>query len=119
MRTNTGLWWLLAAFFALMAIVYTIWNLVTHFDTNLTSGQPYWQSFTHSIEWVGSVALLFTALMSTLIAFYISRVHRAQGGELPEDVLDVGHRRRRPRDGRVQPVVAGGRSRSPSRPRSA
>jgi hypothetical protein len=67
--------------------VYTIWNLISHWDTNLTGGQSYWEGFTHSIEWVGSVALLFTALMATLIAFYISRVHRAQGGELPEDVL--------------------------------
>ena len=40
-----------------------------------------------AIEWVGTVALLFTALMGALIAFYIGRVHYAQGGELPEDVL--------------------------------
>ena len=39
------------------------------------------------LEWVGTVALLFTALMGALIAFYVGRVHKAQGGELPEDVL--------------------------------
>jgi hypothetical protein len=71
MRTNTGLWWLLCFFFLLVAALYTGWNILEH-------GQP---------EWVGTVALLFTALMSALIAFYIQRVHRAQGGELPEDVL--------------------------------
>ncbi|HBU42021.1 MAG TPA: cytochrome c oxidase subunit IV, partial [Microbacterium sp.] len=29
----------------------------------------------------------FTALMGALIGFYTGAVHRAQGGELPEDVL--------------------------------
>lgn len=77
MRTNTGLWWLLAAFFMLMAVVYTIWAIITSPDAAYYTG----------MEWVGSVALLFTALMATLIAFYIGRVHKAQGGELPEDVL--------------------------------
>jgi hypothetical protein len=70
-----------------MAVVYTAWNLLSHWDTNLTGAQSYWQTITLSIEWVGSVALLFTAFMAALIAFYIGRVHKAQGGELPEDVL--------------------------------
>jgi hypothetical protein len=76
-RTNTGLWWLLSGFFLLMAVVYTIWAIIT--DPEI--------AYYTSIEWVGSVALLFTALMSALIAFYVGRVHKAQGGELPEDVL--------------------------------
>jgi hypothetical protein len=76
-RTNTGLWWLLAAFFALVGVVYTIWNILAHPDVPWYNG----------IEWVGSVALIFTALMGALIAFYIGRVHNAQGGELPEDIL--------------------------------
>ncbi|WP_169582697.1 cytochrome c oxidase subunit 4 [Microbacterium thalassium] len=87
MRTNTGLWWLLCAFFVLMAVVYTGWNLLSHWDTNLTGSQSLWETATRSIEWVGSVALLFTAFMSALIAFYIGKVHKAQGGELPEDIL--------------------------------
>jgi hypothetical protein len=86
-RTNAGLWWLLSAFFLLVAVVYTGWNLLSHWDTNATGGQSYWETVTLSIEWVGSIALLFTALMGALIAFYIGRVHNAQGGELPEDVL--------------------------------
>lgn len=87
MRTNTGLWWLLSGFFLLMAVVYTAWNLLSHWDTNLTGSQSYWDTITLSIEWVGSVALLFTALMAALIAFYIGKVHKAQRGELPEDIL--------------------------------
>ena len=77
MRTNTGLWWLLSAFFLLVAVIYTLWSIIAHPDV------PWY----HGVEWVGSVALLFTALMGALIAFYIGRVHHAQGGELPEDLL--------------------------------
>ncbi|MCP2637103.1 cytochrome c oxidase subunit 4 [Microbacterium sp. HD4P20] len=87
MRTNAGLWWLLAGFFFLVAVMYTVWNLISHWDTNATGGQSYWETMTLSIEWVGSVALLFTAFMAALIAFYIAKVHKAQGGELPEDIL--------------------------------
>ncbi|WP_127475424.1 cytochrome c oxidase subunit 4 [Microbacterium sulfonylureivorans] len=77
MRTNTGLWWLLAAFFLLMAVTYTTWSIIFYSD-------EVWYD---AIEWVGSVALLFTALMGALIAFYLGRVHHAQRGELPEDIL--------------------------------
>ena len=87
MRTNTVLWWIIAAFFGLMAVVYTSWNLLGNWDTNLTGEQQLWETVTLSIEWVGTIALLFTSLMAILIAFYIGRVHRAQGGELPEDLL--------------------------------
>jgi hypothetical protein len=76
-RANVGLWWLLTGFFLLMFVTYTIWNIANSPDG------PWF----NRLEWVGSVGLLFTALMSALIAFYIQRVHRAQGGELPEDTL--------------------------------
>lgn len=77
MRTNTGLWWILAGFFLLVSAVYTVWAIITNPQTSWYTG----------VEWVGTVALLFTAFMAALIAFYIGRVHKAQGGELPEDVL--------------------------------
>ena len=77
MKTNVNLWWILAAFFLLVTGVYTGWNIIEHSDS------PWF----HAIEWVGTVTLLFTAFMSVMIAFYVDRVHRAQGGELPEDVL--------------------------------
>jgi divalent metal cation (Fe/Co/Zn/Cd) transporter len=76
-KTNVNLWWILAAFFLLVTGVYTGWNIIEHSD------RPWF----HAIEWVGTVALLFTVFMSVMIAFYVDRVHRAQGGELPEDVL--------------------------------
>jgi hypothetical protein len=78
-RTNVGLWWLLSGFFLLVFAFYTVWNIIAY-----TTAEVPWFS---AIEWVGSVALLFTAFMAALIAFYIQRVHVAQGGELPEDVL--------------------------------
>ncbi|HEX5730896.1 cytochrome c oxidase subunit 4 [Microbacterium sp.] len=77
MRTNTGLWWLLSGFFLLMTVTYSVWSIVV----NLIN--PWYIA----IEWVGTVGLLFATLMSALIAFFIGRVHRAQGGELPEDIL--------------------------------
>jgi hypothetical protein len=77
LRTNTGLWWLLSAFFLLMAVVYTVWAVITSPETSYHTG----------LEPVGTVALLFTSIMGALIAFYVGRVHKAQGGELPEDVL--------------------------------
>ena len=77
MRTNTGLWWLLSAFFLLMAVVYTAWNILAHPQLPVVS----------AIEWVGTVALFFTAFMGAMIAFYLDRTHKAQRGALPEDIL--------------------------------
>ncbi|MBM3714824.1 MAG: cytochrome c oxidase subunit 4 [Actinobacteria bacterium] len=71
MRTNVGLWWILTAFFFAVAVMYAVWNVISH----------------GSVEWVGTVALVFTGLMGTMIAFYLSRLQKAQGGELPEDIL--------------------------------
>ena len=77
MKTNVHLWWILAAFFLVVGVIYTIWSNLAH--PNL--------AFVQATEWVGTIALLFTALMATLIAFYVGRVHNAQRGELPEDIL--------------------------------
>jgi len=76
-KTNVNLWWILTLFFLVVAVVYTIWSILAHPNLPVVQG----------IEWVGSVALLFTALMGALIAFYMGRVHKAQRGELPEDTL--------------------------------
>ncbi|PZU48310.1 MAG: cytochrome c oxidase subunit IV [Microbacterium sp.] len=77
MKTNINLWWILAGFFLLCTVLYTGWNIVEH------SSLPWY----HAIEWVGTVVLLFTVFMAVMIGFYVDRVYRSQGGELPEDTL--------------------------------
>ncbi|MER7797651.1 cytochrome c oxidase subunit 4 [Microbacterium sp. NPDC096154] len=80
MRSNIGIWWLLSGFFALMAIVYTVWNIVA----NPTVPWP------QAIEWAGSTALAFGIFMSAMVAFYIQLVHKGQHGTaLPEDRDDA------------------------------
>lgn len=75
MRANVNLFWILTAFFAIMAVVYTVWGLLDPLQG--------------SVEWTGTFALALCSLLSLLIGFYLSRVHGAQGGELPEDRLDA------------------------------
>ena len=75
MRANVNLFWILTVFFAIVAAVYTVWGLL---DTS--QGR---------VEWTGTFALALCSLLSLLIGFYLSRVHGAQGGELPEDRLDA------------------------------
>lgn len=77
MRSNVVLWWLLAGFFGSVGALYIGWNIIAHPDVPWYNG----------IEWVGSVALVFATLMAAFIAWYLQRVHKAQGGELPEDTL--------------------------------
>ena len=77
MKTNVNLWWILTAFFGLVAVVYVVWNIIAH---------PQLPVF-NRIEWVGSVALVFVTAMGAMIAFYTSRVEKAQGGVRPEDSL--------------------------------
>ena len=89
MRTKAGLWWRLAGFFLVVALLYTGWNLLENWASAVAADPDgnAWAYFTDSVEWVGTVALFFTAFMGALIAFYVGKVHKAQGGELPEDIL--------------------------------
>ena len=73
MRANTNLFWILFGFMALADVAYTIWSLIWY------EGQ---------VEWVGTVAIGLAAILSAFLAFYLGRVHKAQGAELPEDRLD-------------------------------
>ena len=75
MRANAILFWILAAFFALMAVVYATWSALDEQDPGM--------------EWAGTVALSLTTILAAFIAFYLGRVHKAQGAELPEDRLDA------------------------------
>ncbi|MFD4419926.1 cytochrome c oxidase subunit 4 [Agromyces sp. NPDC058484] len=75
MRANVILFWILAVFFALSAAVYAFWSAIDEVDPGM--------------EWAGTVALSLTAVLAAFIAFYLGRVHSAQGAELPEDRLDA------------------------------
>jgi hypothetical protein len=72
MRTNAILMYIIGVFFTVAAAGYTVWALLTY-------GWPH-------IEWVGTVAMTLTAIMGFFVGFYLGRVHKAQGGELPQDM---------------------------------
>ena len=63
MRANAILFWILAAFFAFSAILYSVW-------TNIDEGD-------YGVEWAGTVALSLTTILAAFIAFYLGRVHKA------------------------------------------
>ncbi|MGN6272968.1 MAG: cytochrome c oxidase subunit 4 [Protaetiibacter sp.] len=88
MRTNAIIMYVIGVFFLLSAAAYTIWvGITVNWDPN-------------HIEWVGTVALTLTSILGFFVGFYLGRVHKAQGGELPQDLLtadiddddpEVGH----------------------------
>jgi hypothetical protein len=75
MRANTVLFWILAAFFGFAAALYGFWTWIDDSDPGM--------------EPAGTVALALTTVLAAFIAFYLGRVHKAQGAELPEDRLDA------------------------------
>lgn len=81
MGTNARLFWILAGFFFLADAVYITWSL-------LVSANPAAQT-PPQVEWVGAVVIGLTGALAVLIAFYLGRIHKSQGGELPEDRLDA------------------------------
>jgi hypothetical protein len=87
-NANAKLFWILSGFFALLAVVYTVWTLIYAAapvaQEVAAGGRP-----AVAVEWTGTVALTLSAIAAALIAFYVGRTHRAQGGELPEDRYDA------------------------------
>ncbi|GAA1755893.1 cytochrome c oxidase subunit 4 [Agromyces humatus] len=75
MRANVNLFWILTGFFGITAVAYGFW-------TAADEGDP-------GIEWAGTIAVSLAGVLSAFIAFYLGRVHKAQGAELPEDRLDA------------------------------
>lgn len=73
MKTNINLFWVLAAFFVALTAVYVTWAII---DT----GQ---------VEWVGTLGIGLSAVLSLFIAFYLRLANRSIGGTLPEDRLDA------------------------------
>lgn len=73
MKSNVNILWILAVFCLVLCGVYTFWSL-----NDPDHGY---------VEWVGTVTLALSAILSAFIAFYLGMVYRHQGGELPEDTL--------------------------------
>ncbi|MGW9185273.1 cytochrome c oxidase subunit 4 [Agromyces sp. NPDC055661] len=77
MRANVNMFWILAGFFGFSAILYGFWSALSGVEQH------------PGPEWAGTVALSLTTVLSAFIAFYLGRVHKAQGAELPEDRIDA------------------------------
>ena len=73
MRASVNLFWILAGFFILADVAYSVWALLAY----------------GTVEWVGTLGIALTALLSIFIGFFLYRSYRAQGGALPEDRLDA------------------------------
>jgi hypothetical protein len=82
MRANANLFWIIAVFFFLADIVYTVWHVI-YAQANGA------QTVGEMVEWVGTVAIGLTGVLGVLIAFYLTKATRAIGGVLPEDRLDA------------------------------
>lgn len=75
MKANVKLYWILTVFFVVLAALYTGWSLIDQAHQR--------------VEWVGTITLFLSGLLWALIAFYLGKIHDAQGGELAEDRLDA------------------------------
>ncbi len=73
MTTNIRILWILTAYFFILAAVYTVWALID----------------TAEIEWVGTLAIALSGILTAFIGFYLQISRRNQGGELAEDRLDA------------------------------
>ncbi len=73
MKTNIVVLSILAIYFGLLAMVYTVWSLIAD----------------GAIEWTGSLAIALSGVLSLLIAFFLQIQFKNQGGELPEDRLEA------------------------------
>ena len=81
MKANANLFLILAIFFALADAVYIVWSII---DPVHTAKQWY-----DGIEWVGTMGIALSGILSALIAFYLNLSHKNQGGELAEDRVDA------------------------------
>lgn len=84
MRANANLFWILAAFFAIVAAGYTVWSILEHATSDIP--EPITAM---GVEWVGTVTLGLSAVMSVFLAFYLTITRRAQSGDVPEDLPDA------------------------------
>jgi hypothetical protein len=85
-RVNTNMFVILAIFFWAADALYIGWNLISYY-TGAGTGDATVP--THPVEWVGTVGIALSGILSFFIAFYVWASRRAQGGELPEDRVDA------------------------------
>lgn len=81
MGTNARLFWILAGFFYVVAVIYVIWSWLAALTPSAQT-QP-------QVEWVGALAIALSGVLWSLIAFYLGRLHKSQSSELPEDRPDA------------------------------
>ncbi|WP_430593039.1 aa3-type cytochrome oxidase subunit IV [Humidisolicoccus flavus] len=70
MKSNIAIFWILAIFCVLAAAAYTIWNLIEYGE----------------VEWVGSLAIGLSGILSVFIGIYLQSVTKEMEGVLPEDM---------------------------------
>jgi hypothetical protein len=87
MRGFSKVFWVLAAFFALASVVYSVWAY--QYDAQKLATDPSRGEGSTTIEWVGTIGLALCGVLSLLLAFYLRRSSLSQGGELPEDLDDA------------------------------
>lgn len=72
MKSNIVIFGVIAVYFFIVGIGYTVWNMLVH----------------GYLEWAGSVALLLAGGLGAFIAVYLWLVQKKQGGVLVEDLED-------------------------------
>ena len=72
MKTSIAVLWVLAVYFFILTVVYTVWSVI---DTS-------------EVEWIGSISIGLSGVLSVFIAFYLQIQLKNQGGVLPEDRLE-------------------------------
>src|ERR1700712_3359376 len=87
MRGFSNIFWILAGFFVLAAVIYSTWTYA--YDAQKLATDPTNGEGAAAVEWVGTVGLTLCGVLAVLIGFYLRRSHRGQGGELPEDIDDA------------------------------
>jgi hypothetical protein len=88
MRANAILFLILGIFFWAASGVYILWSVIDPSRVaNLPEGSA--DDWWIGIEWVGALGIFLSGVLSGLISFYLGRVHKGQGGELPEDRGDA------------------------------
>ena len=73
MKNNIVVLFILAAYFFVIAAVYTVWSLIDH----------------SSVEWAGTLAIGLSGILALFIGFFLQVQFKNQGGALPEDRLDA------------------------------